>query len=129
MNKFISCKICGKQLNGRQRFFCSMKCKNKVHQSYPSQKERGINRKIDIIESLGGKCSICGYKRNSAALTFHHNDPSIKEFKLDVRSLSNRTFSKIENELKKCVLICHNCHAELHHPQHNLEDSSSSRLL
>jgi hypothetical protein len=129
MNIVITCKICGNKLDGKQTYYCSIKCKNRAHQSYQSQKERGFNRKIEIIQSLGGKCSICGYKRNSAALTFHHKNPLEKEFKLDVRSLSNRTLSKIKNELKKCVLICHNCHAELHNPQHNLEESSSSRLL
>jgi len=121
MKNFITCKICGNKLKGRQTYFCSVKCKNNAHQSYQSQKKRGFDRKIKIIKLLGGKCSICGYKRNIAALTFHHKDSSMKQFKLDVRSLSNRTFSKIENELRKCVLVCHNCHAELHYPKHNLE--------
>jgi 5-methylcytosine-specific restriction endonuclease McrA len=121
MNKIINCKICDNKLNGKQTHYCSIRCKNKAHQSYQSQKERGINRKVRIIKSLGGQCSICGYKRNITALTFHHNNPFKKQFKLDVRSLSNRTFSKIERELQKCILVCHNCHAELHNPQHNLE--------
>jgi len=101
--------------------YCSNLCKNKAHQSYQAQKERGLERKIEIIRKSGEKCSICGYKKNLSALTFHHKDPNKKEFKLDMRSLSNRKLSRVNDELSKCILVCHNCHAELHYPQHNLE--------
>ena len=104
MKDVINCRICGNELSGKQTLYCSTKCKNKVHQSYKSQKKRGYDRKIELINSLGGKCSICGYKKNISALTFHHKIPSQKQFQLDVRSLSNRTFSKIRNELKKCMV-------------------------
>lgn len=100
--------------------FCSSSCKNKTHQSYKAQQDRGLQRKLQIVNEFGGKCSICGYKKNLSALTFHHQDPSKKEFKLDIRSLSNRKFSAISDELKKCILLCHNCHSEIHHPQHDL---------
>lgn len=115
-----SCKICGKALRGKQTMYCSILCKNKDHQSYKSQQQRGVQRKIDILRKLGGRCSICGYNRNMSALTFHHLNPDEKNFKLDIRSLSNRKQSRITAELRKCTLVCHNCHAELHNPQHNL---------
>jgi len=121
MKNIITCKVCDKKLKGKQTLYCSSNCKNKAHQSYPSQKLRGLNRKTALVKLFGGKCSVCGYKRNLTALTFHHQDPKKKEFKLDSRSLSNRKFSRIQAELQKCILICHNCHAELHHPEHNLE--------
>jgi len=126
MNKIITCKICGKKLTGRQTLYCSMSCKNKVHQSYPAQKKRGIQRKIEIVEMFGGKCSRCGYKKNMSALSFHHTDPKKKDFKLDVRSLSNRKFAYIQNELKKCILVCNNCHAEIHNPGYEMEGESFS---
>ena len=61
----------------------------------------------------GNKCKICGYNRCSAALSFHHLDPSLKEFGIPHRGLT-RSWKKIEEELKKCILICANCHAEIH---------------
>ena len=63
----------------------------------------------------------CGYQKNLGALSFHHTDPSKKNFKLDVRSLSNRTLERIETEILQCVLLCHNCHAEEHYPELELE--------
>jgi hypothetical protein len=96
--------------------FCSPTCKNKHHQSYVAQKKRGVSRKLFLVKALGGCCSLCGYNRNLAALTFHHLDPSVKDFKLDMRSLSNRDLESIYSELDKCILVCHNCHAELHNP-------------
>jgi len=120
MNEVINCKVCGKKLKGKQTLFCSIHCKNTDHQGYSSQKIRGVERKLLLVKNRGGKCSICGYRKNLAALTFHHINPKEKEFKLDMRSLSNRKLSRINNEFKKCILVCHNCHAELHNPQHNV---------
>lgn len=129
MNKIIICTQCGKNLKGKQTMYCSTKCKNRNHQSYDSQKLRGLQRKIHLISEFGSKCEICGYESNLAALTFHHKIPEEKNFKLDMRSLSNRRMDQIKTEIKKCILVCHNCHAEIHHPQHNLAESPSSRLL
>ncbi len=129
MKIFITCRNCPKQLTGKQTMYCSGQCKNKSHQSYPSQKRRGVSRKLEIINKLGGKCSHCNYNKNLAALTFHHSDPKLKEFKLDVRSLSNRKIEKVLVEIDKCVLLCHNCHSELHNPDLDLAKLSLSRLL
>jgi len=121
MNNIITCVKCGKPLAGRQSMYCSSACKNNSLQSYKAQQARGLKRKITLVAQLGGKCSICGYNKNSSALAFHHINPKDKSFPLDLRSLSNRKQVKIDAELAKCVLICNNCHAELHNPQHNLE--------
>jgi 5-methylcytosine-specific restriction endonuclease McrA len=61
----------------------------------------------------GGKCMICGYTRCSAALDFHHIDSRTKEFGLSVKGLT-RSWEKMKEELDKCVLICANCHREVH---------------
>jgi hypothetical protein len=58
---------------------------------------------------------------NLAALVFHHTDSTAKDFKLDMRSLSNRRLEPVLNEIEKCILVCANCHAELHNPHLNLD--------
>lgn len=121
MTEQSNCIICGTLLRGKQTRFCSSACKNKYHQSYPSQKDRGLTRKLKLIKAAGSCCSICGYRKNLAALAFHHTDSAEKDFKLDMRSLSNRGLKSVLAELDKCILVCHNCHAELHNPHLNLD--------
>ena len=118
------CKVCLKPLSGRKRAFCSRSCKNadtnQRHQSYLAQMRRGIQRKKELVARFGGKCMTCGYRRNLAALNWHHRLPGEKSFQLDLRALSNRGTPAIEAELLKCDLLCANCHAEIHHPHLSL---------
>ena len=65
------------------------------------------------IEYLGGKCCFCGYHRCFASLDFHHIDESTKKFGLSQDGLT-RSWEKTEQELKKCILVCANCHREIH---------------
>jgi hypothetical protein len=114
MKKVPNCQVCNKKLVGKQTLYCSVKCKNAIHQSYQAQKKRGLERKLEFVQKLGGKCSRCGYATNIAGLSFHHI--SNKKFQLDVRAFSNRKIEPILQEIDKCVLLCHNCHAEIHNP-------------
>lgn len=71
--------------------------------------------KAKIVHLMGGCCSICGYGRNYAALEFHHNNPTEKEF-TPKTLMRNKGFDSIMKEIKKCSLVCKNCHTEIHHP-------------
>lgn len=64
-----------------------------------------------LKEKYGGKCLRCGYDKSLVALDFHHIDPEKKDF-----TISNDRFKLIEaiEEIKKCILICSNCHREFH---------------
>ena len=64
-------------------------------------------------ESLGNKCVICGYNKCQRALVFHHLDPEKKDFSLSARGLT-RSWIKIQAEIDKCILLCANCHMEVH---------------
>lgn len=61
----------------------------------------------------GGKCEICGYNKSQRALSFHHIDQKQKKFGLSARGLT-RSWEKIKEEIDKCILICANCHMEVH---------------
>jgi hypothetical protein len=67
-----------------------------------------------MISSMGGSCVICGYNKCQSALAFHHLDPNEKEFRLGSVRGNPISWSRIVEELRKCVLLCHNCHQEFH---------------
>ena len=74
--------------------------------------ERQRKFKKDAIDYKGSKCCICNYNKCQQALEFHHLDPSKKEFTISNCKLTS--FNKIIKELDKCILVCANCHAEIH---------------
>jgi len=65
------------------------------------------------IDYLGSKCTVCGYSKSLAALDIHHRDPAKKEFGIS-QDGSTRSWERVKKELKKCILICANCHREIH---------------
>lgn len=120
-----NCEICQEKLRGKQRRFCSKKCKavleeNRVN-SIRSHNDRSKNRKVQLVNISGGKCKICGYNKNYASLCFHHRDPKQKLFRLDARHVASKNWNIILEELDKCDLLCHNCHLELHNPGFDFE--------
>jgi transposase-like protein len=64
-----------------------------------------------LISEAGGRCLLCGYDRNPAALQFHHVDRATKDFTL--RNGDTRSLERMRAEAAKCVLLCANCHAEV----------------
>lgn len=77
-----------------------------------------------LKEKRGGKCIRCGYDKCLKALEFHHIDPSQKEFTI---SNANFRLKEASEEIKKCILICANCHRELHDNLWNIEDFTNTR--
>ena len=66
-----------------------------------------------VVEYKGGRCTLCGYKGYIGAFDLHHTDQSKKEFGLSARGLT-RSWEKIKEEADKCILVCANCHREIH---------------
>lgn len=74
-----------------------------------------------LIQACGGKCVKCGYDRCQTALCFHHIDPNEKHDTIASMLRNPRKITMIIQEAKKCIMICNNCHAEVHE---NLWDAS-----
>lgn len=116
-NNNLKCVTCGAALKGKRTKYCKAACKPGDNaNSYKAQKKRGQTRKIKLIRLHGGCCNQCGYRKNYAALAFHHLDPENKVFNIDIRKCSNTNWKTLLQEVEKCIVLCHNCHAELHHP-------------
>jgi predicted HNH restriction endonuclease len=108
--EFNLCRICGNQKgNGGTKNYCSICCeKEKIRRN-----SIVLENKKKAIEILGSKCSICGLKTEIYDVyDFHHKNPKEKE--KSIRELLGGKWIIIEKELKKCSLVCSNCHRTLH---------------
>lgn len=74
-------------------------------------KQTQLRIKKEMIAYKGGCCSVCGYDKHYSALEFHHLDPSQKEIAIAKAT----SFKAIKSELDKCILVCANCHREIHY--------------
>lgn len=83
--------------------------------------ESGYSTKSNLKRHLKGRafisrvklkygCSMCGYKKHYAALQFHHVDPKTKRGA--VGHMTTCPIKTIKKEMRKCVILCANCHAE-----------------
>lgn len=89
-------------------------CSEKVKQSFRDYRNKNRKKSIrDLKEAAGGKCIICGYNRCFRNLSFHHKDPSKKVGTVG-QMIYSHSKTKATQEVKKCILICANCHGELH---------------
>lgn len=103
LNKDFICLECGLPR--------SQKTRNNICSTCRSKSSRRKRKEI-AVKSLGGKCFVCGYDKCLSAMDFHHTDTKNK-----IDNISRLLVSKIdifEKELKKCILMCCRCHAELH---------------
>lgn len=80
----------------------------------------GKNNRLFAVETLGGKCLICKYDKYTGSLDIHHLDPKIKD--KNFSCMRGWCKERILAEIEKCVLLCRNCHAEVHAGLINLDD-------
>ena len=76
-------------------------------------KKRRIKLRKMARDYKDGKCEICGYDKCQRALSFHHIDPKQKSFGVSEKGLT-RSWKLIQKEIDKCLLLCANCHMEIH---------------
>ena len=109
MNK-RKCKDCGKEINlfKNQRY-----CKN--CSSVSSTSKRMIRNREFIKDYKKDKqCETCGYRRYPKILEFHHKDKETKNQTINTLMKTLQNLDKIKEEVEKCMLLCPNCHRELH---------------
>lgn len=103
---------------------CSnMRCKGnrkKRGAEYHNEKSRAYtrNNRDKIVAYYGGKlkCSTCGLEDPCFSVyDFHHLDRTTKTERIG--ALVNRGWYRIEAELKKCIVLCANCHRRLHNEE------------
>lgn len=64
-----------------------------------------------ILEKKSNGCYICGEK-DPICLDFHH----LKNKEYNISDLiKSQCLNKIKTELKKCIVLCANCHRKVHY--------------
>jgi transposase len=96
----------------------------KVKNNYLNVKNFRERIKIKAVEYKGGKCIVCYYNRCIRAFDFHHLDPSKKDF--NISNNCNMSWDRVKIELDKCILVCSNCHREIHDGMVKLENVNAS---
>ena len=94
----------------RQRYIDNREHIIKMNTAFANKKRK--KHKEQLVKYKGGKCSVCGYNKYNGALEFHHLDPSKKNFNIGHHLTG--TIEKLRKEADKCILLCANCHKELH---------------
>ena len=93
---------------------------NKLHyqankQYYIDKSQRRKDEAKQFFAEMKSKlrCKECG-QDHPATLQFHHRDRSEKEIDISQAIGRNWSLKKIEKEIKKCTVLCANCHFILH---------------
>ena len=104
----------------------------KAYHKLQSRKHYEVNREAVIQKTADKKkafkvewakykatlsCVKCG-QNHPATFDFHHEDPSKKEANIH-KLLSNGQYAKLREELKKCIVLCANCHRIHHYNEKN----------
>lgn len=81
------------------------------HRRYKTAKHRK-NRAYALAYKSRHGCADCGESR-AACLDFHHLDPASKLFGIS-QGCRSKTLCEIACEIRKCAVLCKNCHALRH---------------
>jgi hypothetical protein len=75
-----------------------------------------FRKRIDEVKAVVG-CILCG-EREPCCLDFHHRNPKTKSFIIAKKSrgvCTHAAWERLQKEIAKCVVLCRNCHARVHH--------------
>ena len=102
------CKNCRKEIDAYSYLFKEGR-KQQIRSN--SIKKTKYNTDLVFRYKRFKGCLFCNEKE-PIALDFHHKDPNEKDYNVgQCKTLSLKT---LKNEIRKCIVICSNCHRKLH---------------
>lgn len=124
---YAKCKSCTNKINTRNRSKYKVYYKEyrELHRAETSKRSKMWSYRqkslwIKILSSrLKLECSLCGYNKSFSALDFHHEDPQEKDRNIHFNQAfktapTQERVDRVLGELKKCIILCSNCHREHH---------------
>ena len=85
------------------------------------------NRKLNLIKVCGNQCNLCGYNKVVGALEFHHINPEEKSYALASMGTCHQLETDLQ-EIQKCILVCANCHREIHENLYTKEELINKKI-
>ena len=67
------------------------------------------------------------YDKCIQALEFHHIDPNQKDYGIGAKGYT-RSIEKNKEEVDKCILVCANCHREIHENIHKNDIQNEEKI-
>jgi L-lysine 2,3-aminomutase len=101
--------------------YCKICCCKIMAKAYAANPKKYLdkikaskNRLKEIVNKIKQEagCYFCS-ENEPISLDFHHKDPSIKDDSINI-VLKRKNEKSLMNEIKKCEVICSNCHRKLH---------------
>lgn len=102
------------QLKYLNDWYQQNKAEHSAKASTRRKRKRSYRKRfVDRYKALVG-CVRCGYKTYVGALDLHHVKPSDKVLNVSRMVSDIWPMRDIKNEIRKCVVLCTNCHREAH---------------
>lgn len=108
------CVLCNKELPITEFYRYGNKTHNKCKECHKKVMKAKYDEKVEALQKYkeGIGCQKCGECRGYL-LDFHHKDPSQKDFQISDKTRAG--LNSLMDEIKKCVVVCSNCHREIHY--------------
>ncbi len=121
------CEKCGGKISKNNKSGICINCKPPAKTRAEKISIFRRKRKICLVEYKGGKCEICDYNKCYGSLSFHHINPDEKEFAISRKGFAE-SLERAKKEVDKCILVCMNCHGEIHAGVTIIPDNSAGRV-
>ena len=110
--KHCQCNVCYKKIRKKNY--------DKNKQYYIEKNKKLTDRNIEWFNNYKKKlsCQECG-EDHPACLDFHHRNPSDKTYEVSTMIRNCSSIETIIEEIKKCDVLCSNCHRKLHYNEKN----------
>lgn len=115
-NKYYPESEFGVAIITEKKIYRRRKCKSCYRAT--KQKLKDKYRQWLINYKRNHKCSICGIT-DYRVLEFHHLNKKDKEFSIGTIFCNHCGFKRLRKEMKKCFIVCANCHRILHYEERN----------
>jgi len=116
-------KVKASKLAYREKNRQLLRDKNKAYYIREDRGRLAVNYKREkkrrAIEYLGGVCKDCNGVFPDVCYDFHHKNPKNKL--VEICQILTSNWETILQELKKCVLLCSNCHRVRHQKESGIE--------